>query len=389
MNDIAPSRTPLRPALVRALAGMMLLALVSLACSVGGILQGGSAGDATPTRTPRPTFTPLPGALTTAATGLPPVRGTLPPGVTVQAPAGAGSNGESPFTVNGTPVSMAGETDLLLFATNTPTVTPTPTQRPATATPIEREGLGGPAAQATAYVVIKPATLNGRRGPGTNYERIGEASKGQELFVLGRTTDGAWLQVCCMANQPVWVAADQVDAKGVITSAPVLTPPPTPLPPPPTRPPQPAQPAVPRVGQSPLATPRPAGTPLPPFDISRGPEFPIKRDNGILTAWIKVHEGTGEYQRPLGGYILKVMRDGVDISDNIQSFDDRPFDITPPNQGAYEYNLKFEKYEAGEADWEIYLARPGGIRMSPVTKFTTKGDSYRNLVVYIAYLLAR
>ena len=389
MNDIAPSRTPLRPALVRALAGMMLLALVSLACSVGGILQGGSAGDATPTRTPRPTFTPLPGALTTAATGLPPVRGTLPPGVTVQAPAGAGSNGESPFTVNGTPVSMAGETDLLLFATNTPTVTPTPTQRPATATPIEREGLGGPAAQATAYVVIKPATLNGRRGPGTNYERIGEASKGQELFVLGRTTDGAWLQVCCMANQPVWVAADQVDAKGVIISAPVLTPPPTPLPPPPTRPPQPAQPAVPRVGQSPLATPRPAGTPLPPFDISRGPEFPINRDNGILTAWIKVHEGTGEYQRPLGGYILKVMRDGVDISDNIQSFDDRPFDITPPNQGAYEYNLKFEKYEAGEADWEIYLARPGGIRMSPVTKFTTKGDSYRNLVVYIAYLLAR
>lgn len=389
MSEIAPSRTPTRRALLLTLAGLILLVLVSLACSVGSTLQGGSTGDATPTRTPRPTFTPLPGALTSAATGLPPVRGTLPPGVTVQAPPGSGLEGESPVTVNGTPVSMTGETSLMLFATNTPTVTPTPTQRPATATPIERQGLDGPAAQATAYVVIKPATLNGRRGPGTDYDRIGQATQDQELFVLGRTADGAWLQVCCMANQPVWVAADQVDVKGAIQPAPVLTPPPTPLPPTPLPPTRPPQPAVPRPGQSPLATPGPAGTPLPPFDISRGPEFPIKRDNGILTVWIKVHEGTGEYQRPLAGYILKVMRDGVDISDNNQSFDDRPFDKTPPNQGAYEYNLKFEKYEAGEADWEIYLARPGGIRVSPVTQFTTKGDSYRNLVVYIAYLLAR
>mgnify|MGYP005865359261 FL=1 len=44
---------------------------------------------------------------------------------------------------------------------------------------------------------------------------------------------------------------------------------------------------------------------------------------------------------------------------------------------------------AGEADWEIYLARPGGLRVSPITRFTTMGDSYRNLVVYIAYWLAR
>ena len=53
------------------------------------------------------------------------------------------------------------------------------------------------------------------------------------------------------------------------------------------------------------------------------------------------------------------------------------------------YNLKFEMYNAGEADWVIYLAKPGGFRMSPITEFTTKGDSYRNQVVYIAYRLAR
>jgi len=99
--------------------------------------------------------------------------------------------------------------------------------------------------------------------------------------------------------------------------------------------------------------------------------------------------GTGDNQQPLGGYILKVKRDGVDVSDNLQSIGDRPFDNTLANQGGYDYNLKFEMYDASEADWEIYLARPGGLRVSPITKFTTKGDSYRNLVVYIAYLLAR
>lgn len=386
MSAYLPSRALTRPALLRAIAAVMLLALASLACSVGGALQGGSRGGATPTRTPRPTFTPLAGALTPVLTGLPMIRGTLPPGVTVQTPASAGVNGELPVGGIGTPASVAGETNLVLFATNTPTASPSPTRRPATVTPVERDGMDGPAPQATAYVVIKPATLNGRRGPGTNYERIGQASKGQELFILGRTADGVWLKVCCMANQPVWVAADQVDAKGAAHAAPVLTPPPTSLPPSPTRV---ALPAAPRPGQSPLATPRPAGTPLPPFDIARGPEYPITRDNGIMTIWVKVYEGPLDSEKPLGGYILKVKRDGVDVSDNVVSFGDRPFDNTGKNQGNYNYNLKFELNNASESDYEIYLARPGGFRVSPITKFTTKDSSYRTLVVYMAYLLAR
>ena len=118
--------------------------------------------------------------------------------------------------------------------------------------------------------------------------------------------------------------------------------------------------------------------------------FPIKRDNGILTIWVKVYEGPADNQSPLGGYILKVKRDGADVSDNSVSFgNERPFDKTSAREGAYSYNLKFELNDAGEADWEIFLARPGGFPVSPVSKFTTKGDSYRNLVVFIAYFLAR
>ena len=216
---------------------IVLLAAASLACSVGGAL-GGSNGGPTPTKTRRATFTPLPGALTTAAVSSNPVvRGMLPPGVTVEAVESTPAPGAA-TTGPGTPGSVVagGETNLLIYATNTPTPSPVPTQRPPTWTPVESIAEERPAAQPTPFVVIKPAALNGRRGPGAAYEKVGEAKKGQELFILGRTQDGKWLQVCCMANQPVWVAADQVQAQGAVETAAILTPPPVPLPTPtPTR----------------------------------------------------------------------------------------------------------------------------------------------------------
>ena len=223
--------------------------------------------------------------------------------------------------------------------------------------------------------MVNSETLNGRRGPASTFERIGQAEKGAKLMILARTPDNAWWQVCCMANQPVWVAAELVEAKGPVESVPVLTPPPTPAPPPPAPP-------------KPTATPVP--TPMPPFDIAEGPQFPaaLRVDTGILTILVKVYEGPSDNEKPLSGYILKVARDGVDVTQDKTTFGDRTFDNTFP-QGSYKYNLKFEMDYAGEADWEIYLAKPGGFRMSPITTFTTKGDSYRNLGIYIAYKLAR
>ncbi len=369
-----------RPGLMPMLLVVVILAAASIACSVGGSLTGGESSGPTATKTRRATFTPLPGALTTPSSGnVALVRGTLPPGVTVEA---AGETPEAASTVM--PGVTVGDTSLLLYATDTPTPSPTPTQRPPTATPIESTARETATVEPTPFVVIKPATLNGRRGPGTEYEKVGEAKKDQKFFILGRTADGKWLQVCCLANQPVWLAADQVTQQGAVQTAAILTPPPAPLPTPTRRPVA----AAPRTNQSPLPKPAPAGTPMPPFDVARGPEFPMRRDNGLLTIWVKVFQGATDPQ-PLGGYILHVTRDGVDVSDQLQSFGDRPFDNTAPQQGGFDYNLKFEMYDAGEADWEIYLARPGGIRVSPITKFTTKGDSYRNLVVYIGYLLAR
>lgn len=365
---------PQRRALYSIMALALLLAAVSLSCSVGQILVGRSQPITTPTRTPRATFTPLPGALPPLATSGAVVRGALPPGVTVEAPGTGAAAGQASGN------EPEGSTSLVIYATLT--LPPTPTREPAgpTATPTPDVETNrptrdaGPRAVPTPYAVVNVARLTGRRGPDASFARVGEVNQGAELTILGRTPDGNWWQVCCMANQPVWVAAEFVTAKGPLESVPMMTPAPTPTP---TSPPAPL----------PTATITP--TPLPPFDIARGPEFPFQRDTGIMTIYVKVYEGPSDNQKPLGGYVLNVRRDGVDVSDNRQSFDDRDFDTTAASEGSREYNLKFEMINAGEADWEIYLAKPGGFRVSPIAPFTTKGDSYRNLVVYIAYWLAR
>lgn len=361
------------------LLAVLLLAAASLACSLGGALTG-DAGP-TPTRTRRATFTPLPNALTTPSTASASVRGDLPPGVTA-APGPAAALAPPAGALTGAPSGAQGETSLLIYATETPTPSPTPTRGPASPTPTEPKAV---TPQPTPYIVIQAATMNGRRGPGTEYEKIGEAKQGQELFILGRTADGAWLQVCCMANQPVWVSAELVETHNSVETAAILTPPPVPLPTPTQRPVA----AAPSAGQNLAASPTPAGTPLPPFDVARGPEFPWTVNNGILTIWVKVYEGPADNQKPLSGYTLVVKRDGFDVSKPSQSFNDRPFDSTGPKEGNYEYNLKYELYDASESEYEIYLARPGGFRVSPITRFTTKGASYRNLIVFIAYWLAR
>ncbi|MCX6031209.1 MAG: SH3 domain-containing protein [Chloroflexi bacterium] len=358
------------------LLGAVILAAVSLSCSVGQAIVGRSAsGVATATKTPRPTFTPLAGATASATAGLG-VRGPLPPGVSVASVEPAGAASPSP-----TPLPGAGSTNLILFATETPP--PNPTPRPtgtpeatATATPdseTNRPTLQpGPRPLPTPYVVVNADAASGRKGPGVTFPLLGEVSAGTELKILARTPAGDWWQVCCIANQPAWVSASLVTALGPLEGVPMLTPPPTPAP---------------TAAPPPTATPSAVPTRLPPFDIAAGPMFPIKRDTGELTIWVKVYEGPSDNQKPLTGYVLKVSRDDVDVSSPAQSRGPY-FNYTKP-EGNFEYNLDFKMDNAGEAKWRIYLAKPDGYRVSPISEFTTLGDSYRNLVVYVAYWLAR
>ena len=248
--------------------------------------------------------------------------------------------------------------------TSTPTVTPTSTPT-ATSTPYP-----------TPYALVGANAVQGRRGPDPSFELLGQAVAEQELTVLGRTPDNSWLQICCIANQAAWVQAGRVNIQGVLDAVQPIAPPPTPTPVPTATSPN---------------TPTPSSTPMPPFDIARGPEFPWKVSDGVLTIRVKVFEGPRDNEKPVGGYVLRVLRDGSDVSHLDQPSHDAAtgFDSTGANLGGYLYNLKYEMLNAGEADWTIWLARPDGSIVSPKTTFTTRGAASQNSVVFIAYRLAR
>lgn len=74
---------------------------------------------------------------------------------------------------------------------STPPKTPTAVPTPTTV-----------AAQATVQV----ETLNVRSGPGTTFDRIASAKRGEKLTVLGQSNNCAWLQVRTSSNVQGWVA---------------------------------------------------------------------------------------------------------------------------------------------------------------------------------------
>ena len=105
-----------------------------------------------------------------------------------------------------------------------------------------------PAPQAAYGVVIAPAGVNVRTGPGQAYPILGAADFGVEGAIIGRSADGLWwvTPVQAAPNGQGWVSADFVQAFNaetvpVIDAPPLPTPVPTPTAlPTPTPPPAPA-----------------------------------------------------------------------------------------------------------------------------------------------------
>lgn len=83
--------------------------------------------------------------------------------------------------------------------TDTPTPVPTDTPTPTvTASPTPN------------IVAVVSKTVNLRSGPGTYYDRIGEAKKDDKLIVISRDQDAKWLKVRTGDQKIVWVSADFV-----------------------------------------------------------------------------------------------------------------------------------------------------------------------------------
>lgn len=105
-------------------------------------------------------------------------------------------------------------------ATNEPAATatsePTATPQPPTATP-------APTATATpisAAVSVRFNQSSVRRGPAQAYSTLLFAEVDQAYRAIGRTEDGAWIEICCVEGENGWISAELLTPAD-LTSLPV------------------------------------------------------------------------------------------------------------------------------------------------------------------------
>jgi hypothetical protein len=232
------------------LGTVLILALGSLGCSVSRFVARGSSPTVTPTRTPRPTWTPRNGLKIATPT----LDTTRFPGVTLPTePVSTAqvlvSGSEGPVFV---PVPAEGasgvQTVVVVIVTATPVPPPTETPGPPTFTPGPTDTPGPPTATPTmtatplppVMVKVKVNTANVRQGPSNYYPVVAKLNSGTEITVVGRNRDGDWWKVCCVNGADVWIAASAVSSEGPLWAVPEVAnippapptaiPPPTPLP---------------------------------------------------------------------------------------------------------------------------------------------------------------
>ena len=357
------------------LVAVSLFFLVGLGCSSADLVRRPPA-DVTPTRTPMPTFTNTPGVIAPLIVATP----TRPPqpGVIVVQP---GQDPRdlvptvSPPTLTPTPLPATATATPTDGPSPTPTTTLTPTVTPTPTT----------TATATPFVTIRSGLIALRSGPGVNYPLVAQLGPGIPVTLVGRTSDSSWMQICCVNDESVWVAAQHVvvgnDASGVPEVS--ILPPPTPT-----------------------FTPTPTATPTPtpviyPFERAVGPLF-YASDNDFLTIWVRMYVGLGD---PAPGYFLAVKFEGFNRPQtNVvePSYDHFEWSAPSGQGNRNEYNYKYEYrppdldgpggltgfYALGEGTWTVYIIDGAGNQLSPETTFTTAPwNPHRE--VYISWIRLR
>ena len=224
------------------LGAILLVALGSLGCSVSQLIAQRSGPTATPTRTPRPTWTREPGGLRVAT---PTLDSTRFPGVTLPTdppptPQVLVPGGEGSIFV---PVPAEGQsgvqTVVVIIVTATPPPPPTGTPAPlppptGTPGPPTATSTVTPTALPPVTIKVKTDKASVRQGPGTLYPTITRLDAGTEVTVVGRNANGDWWKICCVNGADVWIADNVVTVDGPLWAVPEVTnippPPPTALP---------------------------------------------------------------------------------------------------------------------------------------------------------------
>jgi hypothetical protein len=144
----------------------------------------------------------------------------------------AGCGGEEPLptpTPTKTPVSLAANTPA---PTDEPTATPAPTDTPEpTPTPADTptpEGTPTPEPTPAPVAFLQPSQddVNTRKGPGTNYGRVGQVTRADTLGVYGKSADGGWYKICCVNGQEAWIASQFAQLSGDTAAIAVVEAPP-------------------------------------------------------------------------------------------------------------------------------------------------------------------
>ncbi len=163
-----------------------------------------------------------------------PIRIALLFAILLMALALAGCGGEEPLptpTPTKTPLPLAASTPA---PTNTPTATPAPTDTPeptATPTPADTPTPEGtptpePTPEPVAFLQPNQDDVNTRKGPGTNYGRVGQVTRADTLGVYGKSADGGWYKICCVNGQEAWIANQFAQLSGDTAAIAVVEAPP-------------------------------------------------------------------------------------------------------------------------------------------------------------------
>lgn len=124
-----------------------------------------------------------------------------------------------------TPTATTLELAAVPTTTPAPTPTPSPTSTPApTSTPTPTRTSTPTATAPVVQFTTIAEILNVRAGPGTTYDIVGVLYDTQEVNLIGRAGDAAWVQICCIAGEPGWVAQEFGEITGEWERLPITFP---------------------------------------------------------------------------------------------------------------------------------------------------------------------
>lgn len=130
-------------------------------------------------------------------------------------------------TKTATPLPPAAtDTPTAPTATSTPANTPTPiAAAPPTDTPVPTpEGTPTPTSTPEPVAFGRPTEddVNTRKGPGTNYGKVGQVYTSDNLGLIGKSQDGRWYKVCCVEGQEAWISGQFLNVSGDLAALPVV-----------------------------------------------------------------------------------------------------------------------------------------------------------------------